>query len=78
MLRKRIAHPTYFDQLACLLAGLDNTGPGEICDRPIAYSLWALGTALEHCSVEVLLAAATGLLLERLVSTVAALSSLRS
>lgn len=44
---------------------MDATGPDKIPDRPTAYSLWALGTALEHCSVEVLLAAATGMLLER-------------
>ena len=43
-------------------------GPGKIPSQPTAFSLWALGTALEHCSVETLLSATTALLLERLVS----------
>ena len=61
-------HNLLADLQTCRSADLRNgTGPGEIQNRPTAYSLWALGTALEHCSVEVLLSAATALLLERLV-----------
>ena len=59
--------------IADLRHTLDAVGPDRIPDRSTAYSLWALGTALEHCSVEVLLTAATALLLERFVSIILAL-----
>ena len=40
-------------------------GPGKIPNTHTSFALWTLGNALEQCTVEVLLTAATSLLLER-------------